>query len=100
MLKLIWVNCLERLSVALSLFLGWTILVAIDALFMATSFPAIILLGRAASSTAWVCYFICGNGFPTSSRSGTSLYWPALPVTTSPSWARSPYRECLRDADR
>jgi hemolysin III len=43
-LKLIWVNRFERLSVVLYLFLGWTILVAIDALFMATSFPAIALL--------------------------------------------------------
>jgi hemolysin III len=45
MLKLLWVNRFERLSVVLYLFLGWTILVAIDALFMATSFPAIVLLG-------------------------------------------------------
>jgi hemolysin III len=44
MLKLIWVNRFERLSVVLYLSLGWTILVAIDALFMATSLPAIALL--------------------------------------------------------
>jgi hemolysin III len=38
------VNRFERLSVVLYLFLGWTILVAIDPLFMATSPPAIVLL--------------------------------------------------------
>jgi hemolysin III len=44
MLKLIWVNCFARLSVVLYLFLGWTIVVAIEPLFASISLPAILLL--------------------------------------------------------
>jgi hemolysin III len=44
MLKLIWVNRFARLSVALYLFLGWTIIVAIEPLLASVSPPAIMLL--------------------------------------------------------
>ena len=44
MLKLIWVNRFARLSVVLYLFLGWTIVVAIEPLFASMSLPVIILL--------------------------------------------------------
>jgi hemolysin III len=43
-LKLIWVKRFERLSVMLYLFLGWTILVAIEPLAASASLPAIVLL--------------------------------------------------------
>jgi hemolysin III len=43
-LKLIWVNRFARLSVALYLFLGWTIVVAIEPLLASVSPPAIMLL--------------------------------------------------------
>ena len=43
-MKLIWPYRFERLSVALYLFLGWTILVAIVPIFVSVSVPAIILL--------------------------------------------------------
>jgi hemolysin III len=43
--KLLRPYSFERLSVVLYLFLGWTILVAIDALLQVTSLPAIVLLG-------------------------------------------------------
>lgn len=43
-LKLIWVNRFARLSVVLYLFLGWTIVVAIEPLFASMSLSAIMLL--------------------------------------------------------
>jgi hemolysin III len=43
-LKLIWVNHFTRLSVALYLFLGWTIVVAFEPLLASMSPPAIMLL--------------------------------------------------------
>lgn len=44
MLKLIWVNRFARLSVALYLFLGWTMVVAIEPMLALMSQPAILLL--------------------------------------------------------
>lgn len=43
-LKLVWVNRFVRLSVVLYLFLGWTIVVAIEPLFASISLSAILLL--------------------------------------------------------
>jgi hemolysin III len=43
-LKLIWVNHFARLSVVLYLFLGWTIVIAIEPLLATVSPPAILLL--------------------------------------------------------
>lgn len=43
-MKLLWLQRFERLSVVLYLFLGWTIVVAIDPLFSSVSLPAIMLL--------------------------------------------------------
>ena len=43
-LKLVWVNRFARLSVVLYLFLGWTIVVAIEPLFASISLSAILLL--------------------------------------------------------
>jgi hemolysin III len=43
-MKLIWPGRFERLSVVLYLFLGWTILLAVDTVFASVSMPAIILL--------------------------------------------------------
>ncbi len=43
-LKLIWVNRFARLSVALYLFLGWTIIVAVEPLLASVSPQAILLL--------------------------------------------------------
>lgn len=43
-MKLLWLRRFERFSVVLYLFLGWTIVVAIDPLFSSVSLPAIMLL--------------------------------------------------------
>jgi hemolysin III len=43
-MKLLWLGRFERFSVVLYLFLGWTIVVAIDPLFSSVSLPAIMLL--------------------------------------------------------
>jgi hemolysin III len=43
-MKLLWLQRFERFSVVLYLFLGWTIVVAIEPLFSSVSQPAIMLL--------------------------------------------------------
>jgi hemolysin III len=73
-MKLLWLQRFERFSVVLYLFLGWTIVVAIDPLFSSVSLPAIMLLviGGVLYSTTSASSSTCGSGSPISRQSGTA----------------------------
>ena len=87
-LKLIWVDRFPRLSVGLYLFLGWTIVVAIEPLLASMSRPAILLLVIGGILYSVGVLFHLWERLPYNRRSGMASSPPPLYAITRRCWAK------------